>query len=270
MRNATWLLAIVPMMAGIAWAQSEAAQPKPSESVASSQPVAIAPKPDAEGVYFVGPQVTAPRLVRTMAAGYPSNAPVGKHSGKHADKVTGFTVLSMVIGADGSPTGIEVLHTHGDAYDAAAIAAVKQSKFAPGLLAGKPVPVRIDVRVPFHVSLAQAVPVVVIAERDLAPPIEAAAKQKRPPSYTPPIPIHMVDADFVDPGVKSVYEAVAIVTVTVSTEGVPTEVLLKRGLGFGADEKAIAAVKQYRFLPATSKGKPVAASREIEVKFAMF
>lgn len=266
MHNATWLLAIVPMMAGTAWAQSEATLPKPSETVASSQSVASAPKPDAEGVYFVGPQVTAPRLVRVMAAGYPTNAPVGKHSGN----VTGFTVLSMAIGADGSPSGIEVLHTHGDAYDAAAIAAVKQSKFAPGLLAGKPVPVRIDVRVPFHVNRAQAVPVVVIAERDLAPSNAAAAKQKHPPSYTPPIPIHMVDADFVDPGAKTAYEAVVVVTVTVNADGLPTEVLLKRGLGFGADEKAIAAVKQYRFLPATSKGKPVAASREIEVKFAMF
>jgi TonB family protein len=270
MRSGAWLLAILPMMAGITWAQTEVSPPKPGGIVASDQAAVTAPKPDVEGVYFVGPQVTAPKLVRTMAAGYPTNAPVGKHSGKHADKVAGFTVLSMAIGADGSPTGIEVLHTHGDVFDAAAIAAVKQSKFAPGLLAGKPVPVRIDVRIPFHANLAQAVPVVVVAERDLAPPSETAAQLKHPPSYTPPIPIHMVDADFVDPGAKSVYEAVVVVTVTVSAEGLPTEVLLKRGLGFGADEKAIAAVKQYRFLPATSKGRQVAASREIEVKFAMF
>ena len=266
MRSGAWLLAILPMMAGIAWAQIEVSPPKPGGIVASDQAAAAAPKPDAEGVYFVGPQVTAPRLVKTMAAGYPSNAPAGKHT----VKVAGFTVLSMAIGADGSPMGIEVLHTHGDAYDAAAIAAVKQSKFVPGLLGGKPVPVRIDVRVPFHSNLAQAVPVVVVAERDLAPPSETAAQLKHPPSYTPPIPIHMVDADFVDPGAKSVYESVVVVTVTVSAEGLPTEVLLKRGLGFGTDEKAIAAVKQYRFLPAMSKGKPVAASRELEVKFAMF
>jgi TonB family protein len=265
MRNARWLLAILPMMAGTAWAQREVAPPKSSEVVAGNPTAVETPKPDAEGVYFVGPQITAPRLVRVMAAGYPSNAPVGKHSGK----VAGFTVLSMVIGADGNPTRIEVLHTHGDAYDAAAIGAVKQSKFAPGLLAGKRVPVRIDVRIPFRASLVQAVPVVVIAERDLAPLDATAAKQKHPPSYTPPIPIHTVDADFVDPTKKATYEAVVVVTVTVSAEGLPTEVLLRRGLGFGADEKAIAAVKQYRFLPATSKGKPVAASREIEVKFAM-
>jgi len=231
---------------------------------ARGETTSTAPMPDAEGTYFVGPQVTAPRLVRVMAAGYPSVTPVGKH----VANVAGFTVLSMVIGADGSPTGIEVLHKHGDAYDAAAIAAVKQSKFAPGSLAGKPVPVRIDVRVPFRANLTRAVPVVVIAERDLAPP-DVTAKQKHPTSYTPPIPIHMVDADFVDPTVKATYVAVVVVTVTVSADGLPTKVQLRRGLGFGADEKAIAAVKQYRFLPATDKGKPVEATREIEVKFAM-
>ncbi len=222
------------------------------------------PQPDVEGNYFVGPMVTAPRIAKAMAAGYPSDVPV--------KQVAGFTVLSMVIGVDGKPKGIEVLHTHGDAFDAAAIAAVKQSKFVPGMLTAaggpaKPLPVRIDVRVPFHANFAQAVPVVVIAERDLAAPDLAKIRKG---SYTPPIPIHMVDADFVDPTVKATYESVAIVTVDVSAEGLPTQVRLRRGLGFDTDAKAVAAVKQYRFLPATKKGQPVAASREVEVKFAVF
>jgi TonB family protein len=221
------------------------------------------PEPNVEGIYFVGPLVTAPKLVKVMTAGYPS--------GVRASDIAGFTVLSMVIGADGIPTGIEVLHTHGEAFDAAATQAVKQSKFAPGMMTlpsapARPVPVRIDVRVPFHSNQAQAVPVIVIAERDLAPPAAAQANQK----YTPPIPIHTVDADFMDPHAKSTYEAIAIVTVSVSTEGLPTDVRIRRGLTHSADEKAIAAVKQYRFLPATNKGKPVAASRELEVKFNMF
>jgi TonB family protein len=222
------------------------------------------PQPDAEGTYFVGPQVTAPRLVKVMAAGYLANTPL--------KNIAGFTVLSMVIGADGVPKGIEVLHTHGDNFDAAAIAAVEHSKFVPGMLiasAGqtKPLPVRIDVRVPFHSNRSQAVPVVVIAERDVAPPEMARVRKG---SYTPPVPIHVVDADFVDPTAKATYQSIAIVTVDVSAGGVPTQVRIRRGLGFGTDAKAVAAVKQYRFLPATEKGKPVAASREVEVKFAVF
>ena len=45
---------------------------------------------------------------------------------------------------------------------------------------------------------------------------------------------------------------------------------MKRGLGFGLDKKAEAAVWQYRFFPATKKGEPVAARREVMVDFAKF
>jgi TonB family protein len=241
-------------------------------AAAQQQPIP-APQPAADGTYFVGPQVTAPRLAKVMAAGYPNDVRV--------KDVAGFTVLSTVIDVKGIPTQIEVLHTHGADFDASAINAVKLCRFAPGQLldpgsstqdlTGKLVPVRIDVRIPFHANGAQAVPVVVIAERDLNPidPIKRAS-QKRPPSYTPPIPIHIVDADFIDPAAKTTYEGIALVSVDVSAEGLPTSVRIKRGLGFGTDAKAVAAVQQYRFLPATDHGKPVAASREVEVKFAIF
>jgi TonB family protein len=54
--------------------------------------------------------------------------------------VQGMTVLAMVIGADGVPSHIQLLHSDGDAYDQAATEAVQQSVFEPGKLAGKPVP----------------------------------------------------------------------------------------------------------------------------------
>jgi TonB family protein len=40
-----------------------------------------------------------------------------------------------------------------------------------------------------------------------------------------------------------------------------------RSLGFGLDEKAIEAVRQWRFKPATKNGVPVAAPATIEVRF---
>ena len=60
------------------------------------------------------------------------------------------------------------------------------------------------------------------------------------------------------------------VEVLVSAEGVPKDVHVRRGLGFGLDEKATEAVKHYRFFPATSKGKPIEARREVMVSFAKF
>jgi len=63
---------------------------------------------------------------------------------------------------------------------------------------------------------------------------------------------------------------VAIVTVEVSETGVPKDVRVVRGLGFGLDEKAAAAVWRYKFIPATKHGKPVAAGRNIMVDFVKF
>jgi protein TonB len=38
----------------------------------------------------------------------------------------------------------------------------------------------------------------------------------------------------------------------------------------GLDEKAVEAVKQYRFKPATENGKPVAVFENVEVNFKIF
>ena len=224
--------------------------------------------PDQDGVYYSGPEVSVPVLVRDIIAGYPSNV---------AQKdVQGFTVLAMVIDAKGVPQHIQVLHSHGDAFDQSAIAAVKASKFDPGKLAGKPVPkpvpVWIDVRVVFYANFSQAVPQVLITERDLPPPTASQVEDKHhnPLSYTPPFPIHTVDADFADPYAKHPYVEVAIVTVLVGVDGLPKDVYVRRGLGFGLDAKAKAAVEHYRFLPATKKGKPVEERRDIQVSFAKF
>jgi hypothetical protein len=95
-------------------------------------------------------------------------------------------------------------------------------------------------------------------------------KHHNPLSYTPPFPIHTVDADFADPFTAHPYVQVAIVSVLVSEEGLPKEVRVARGLGFGLDKKAEAAVWHYRFLPATKKGRPIAERREVMVSFAKF
>ena len=220
--------------------------------------------PDKDGVYYVGPEVTAPRLIRTVFVPYP-----GGFSGK---ETRGMTVLAMVIAENGIPEHIQVLHTHGEAFDQMAIAAVKQSSFEPGKLGEKPVPVWIDVRVVFHANSNSATPQVLIAERDLPPPDKSQLEDKhhRPLSYTPPFPIHTVDADFADPFSAHPFVQLATLSVLVSEEGLPKEVRVVRGLGFGLDKKAEAAVWQYRFLPATQKGQPIADRREVMVSFASF
>jgi len=215
-------------------------------------------------VYYAGPEVTPPKLLRTVYVPYPMGAP--------AKNLQGMTVLAMVIGANGIPADIQVLHTHGSAFDQAAIEAVKHSSFDPGILNGKPVPVWIDIRVTFHADRSNTVPEVLITERDLPPPSESQLvdKHQRPLTYTPPYVIHSVDADFRDPFAKHPYVQEAVVGVLVSKDGIPKEVRVERGLGFGLDKKAEAAVWHYRFLPATRKGVPAEERTEVRVDFAKF
>jgi TonB family protein len=220
--------------------------------------------PDQDGIYYVGPEVSAPRMVKTVFVQYPAEA---------SDKDTrGMTVMAMFINAKGVPEHIQILHHHGDAFDLAAVSAVSQSTFVPGTLGDKPVPVWIDVRVVFSADRRETTPQVLITERDLAPPEESKLEDKhhRLLSYTPPYPIHTVDADFADPFVKIPYVQVAVVWVEVSEQGLPTAVRVVRGLGFGLDQKAAAAVWHYKFLPAMKKGQPIAAGRDVMVSFAKF
>ena len=43
-----------------------------------------------------------------------------------------------------------------------------------------------------------------------------------------------------------------------------------RGVGMGLDEKAMEAVKQYKFKPAMEGGKPVLVELNVEVNFQIF
>jgi TonB family protein len=220
--------------------------------------------PDKDGIYYVGPEVSEPKLVKTVYALYPSGMP--------AKEIQGMTVLAMVIDAKGIPTHIELLHPHGQYFDKGAIEAVKQSTFEPGKLNGKPVPVWIDVRVVYFADRSKTTPQVVIAEKDLPVPPDSKFLDKNGnlKSETPPVVIHTVDADYVDPYAKHPIVEISRVSLVVGVNGEPKDVRVRQGLGFGTDEKAKAAVEHYRFIPATKHGAPIEARTDVIVPFAKF
>ena len=43
-----------------------------------------------------------------------------------------------------------------------------------------------------------------------------------------------------------------------------------RGIGLGLDEKAVEAVRQYKFKPAMKNGQPVTVEMNVEVNFQIF
>ena len=61
-----------------------------------------------------------------------------------------------------------------------------------------------------------------------------------------------------------------LVYLQVDENGRPQHVRVLRGIGMGLDEKAVAAVRQYRFKPAMKNGRPVAVEMNVDVTFQIF
>jgi TonB family protein len=55
----------------------------------------------------------------------------------------------------------------------------------------------------------------------------------------------------------------------VGTDGLTHEIAVKKPLGYGLDEKALEAVQQWRFDPATEDGKAVSKRITVEVSFRL-
>lgn len=213
--------------------------------------------PDAAGVYFVGPEVSQPTLSSPALAVY------GDEMAK--SKVSGISIWSVVIGADGIPVKASLLQRLGGAFDQAAIDAIRQSKFEPGKLSGKPVAVRVGVMVPFRYGKYPSAPFIAIIERDVDPIANGWNEVN-----SVPVAIHTVAGNASNDAIKAKYKGVSLVRARVGTNGIPEQVGVIRPVGMGLDEKALDAVRQYRFKPAMRDGTAIPAQINIEVRFMLY
>ncbi len=82
--------------------------------------------------------------------------------------------------------------------------------------------------------------------------------------------IYSVDPEFSDEARRQKYQGVVVLSIIVDAQGLPQRIRVIRHLGLGLDEKAMEAVKQYKFRPAQAGGKPVPVEINIEVNFQLF
>ncbi len=87
---------------------------------------------------------------------------------------------------------------------------------------------------------------------------------------SPPVLIYSVDAEFSDEARRAKYQGVSVVSLIVDAHGLPQRIRVVRKLGMGLDEKAVEAVRQYKFKPSTYQGKPVPVEITIEVNFHIY
>ena len=82
--------------------------------------------------------------------------------------------------------------------------------------------------------------------------------------------IFKVEPEFSEEARKAKFMGVVTVNLIVDTKGLPQNVRVIRGVGMGLDEKALEAVRQYRFKPAMEGGKPAPVQVNVEVNFQIF
>jgi TonB family protein len=85
-----------------------------------------------------------------------------------------------------------------------------------------------------------------------------------------PRAIYDPDPEYSEEARKAKHQGKVILWVVVGPDGRPRDVRVARPLGMGLDEKAVAAVRKWRFEPAVKDGKPVAVQVNIEVSFRLY
>jgi protein TonB len=81
--------------------------------------------------------------------------------------------------------------------------------------------------------------------------------------------IHKVDPEYSEQARKSKFQGAVVLSVVVQKDGSVRDIRVVRSLGLGLDEKAIEAVKQWRFQPGEKNGQAVDVMAQVEVTFRL-
>ena len=85
-----------------------------------------------------------------------------------------------------------------------------------------------------------------------------------------PVVLFAPEPEFSEEARKAKVAGNVLVYLQVDANGRPMHVRVLRGIGLGLDEKAMEAVRQYKFKPAMENGHPVVVEMNVEVNFQIF
>jgi periplasmic protein TonB len=87
---------------------------------------------------------------------------------------------------------------------------------------------------------------------------------------SPPRAIYAPDPDYSEEARKAKYQGTVILWVIVGIDGRPRDIRVMRSVGMGLEQKAIEAVRIWKFDPGRKDGHPVAVQVNIEVAFRLY
>jgi len=85
-----------------------------------------------------------------------------------------------------------------------------------------------------------------------------------------PHAIYQPSAEYSEKARKRKIQGTVMLSAVVTSTGEVTEMHVTKALGYGLDEKAVEAVRRWKFQPAMKDGKPVSVSLVIEQNFHLY
>ena len=85
-----------------------------------------------------------------------------------------------------------------------------------------------------------------------------------------PRPLDTPDPEYSEEARRAKYQGTCLLWLIVGPDGRPHDIKVARSLGMGLDEKAMEAVRNWKFQPAMKDGKPVAVQINVEVSFRLY
>lgn len=236
--------------------------PAPALLIASTPPPAATPiasgHQQSNGPVRIAGGVAAGQIISKVNPVYPAEA---KEQG-----IQGAVVLHAIIDRDGTIKELAIV-SGPEQLQASAIEAVRQWVYKPYLLNGEPVEVETTITVNYSLGNSAPPPTPQSTENTNS---SAAGVYKIGGSVRPPVLTYSRDPEYPESARAASLSGDVIVSLIVDQDGLPRDVQVAKGMGNEFDEKAVEAVKQYRFKPATQNGEPVPVDLKIEVNFRSF
>lgn len=98
-------------------------------------------------------------------------------------------------------------------------------------------------------------------EPDLSVPVELTG------DMVAPVVIHRIDPKYTPIAIAARKTGTVVVQATITRDGNVVDVKVMKSIGFGLDEAAVNAVRQWKFKPAERFGRPAAVLYNLTVKF---
>jgi len=190
-------------------------------------------------------RLTPARLWRAPKIAYPD--------GTSTPLPEGTVTVRVKVSEHGTVNSAVVAHPLNPALDATAEASALQCTFIPATKNGTPAPAEVSVDVIF----VSPHPYVIAANA-----IYGISK-----GVTPPHAILAPDPEYTDAAREAKLSGTVVLWVLVNEEGVPERVKVQRSFDAGLDQKAVDAVRKWKFEPARKNGQPVAMMINTEVNF---